>query len=31
MQAGYPLSPRLYRYPAKQTVGENWREARIGG
>nr|DAU62292.1 MAG TPA: hypothetical protein [Caudoviricetes sp.] len=26
-----PLSPKLHRYPAEQTVGKNWREVRIGG
>lgn len=26
-----PLSPKLYRYPAEQTVGENWREVLAGG
>lgn len=31
LQAGYPLSPKLYRYPAEQTVGKNWREVRAGG
>nr|DAZ30345.1 MAG TPA: hypothetical protein [Caudoviricetes sp.] len=31
MQAGYPLSPKLYRYPAEQTVGENWCRVRTGG